>query len=120
METRLLNDVGRRESGDDFRVQWWYGCMVVVVSMEHGRRNKDVCVVVLCIRHVMSTQTPGFPPILLCSPPKSIFFSFTWTERVLEGSGWLFEFSFTFAYRYFGFGGTHGYYGVGLPVHRIP
>ena len=74
METRLLNDVGRRESGDDFRVQWWYGCMVVVVSMEHGRRNKDVCVVVLCIRHVMSTQTPGFPPILLCSPPKSIFF----------------------------------------------
>ena len=95
METRLLNDVGRRESGDDFRVQWWCGCMVVVVSMEHGRRNKDVCVVVLCIRHVMSTQTPGFPPILLCSPPKSIFFSFTWTERVLEGSGWLFEFSFT-------------------------
>ena len=64
---------------------WWFRW-----NMEEETR-----MYALCIRHVMSTQTPGFPPILLCSPPKSIFFSFTWTERVLEGSGWLFEFSFT-------------------------
>ena len=92
METRLLNDVGRRESGDDFRVQWWCGCMVVVVLMEHGRRNKDVCVVYTA-RHV-NTNT-RFPSDSSLFSTKKYFFSFTWTERVLEGSGWLFEFSFT-------------------------
>ena len=73
-------------------VVWVYGCG----GFDGTWKKKQGCMrccVVYTARHV-NTNT-RFPSDSSLFSTKKYFFSFTWTERVLEGSGWLFEFSFT-------------------------